>query len=125
VKYAYIISIPVTGVVNNEAVEITEIHAQFFSGNKKRDRLKATEKSKPPSIGCRGSGIRITVREICLFGTRLLPFPNLITIDEGNTFFGIYQDRFISRNINGYLDESFDLNYGCLQTIILNNRLFL
>ena len=78
-KYAYIITC--TGVVKNEAGEITEIHAQYFPET--RSGLSESNRKVKATIHW-VSAAHTQTAEIRLFD-RLLPFPNLITM-KGKSF---------------------------------------
>lgn len=101
-KYAYIITC--TGVVKNEAGEITEIHAQYFP----ETRSGLTESNRKVKATIHWvSAAHTQTAEIRLFD-RLFTVPEPDNDEEGKSFLDyINPDSLIVKN--GYLEESLNL----------------
>lgn len=101
-KYAYIITC--TGVVKNEAGEITEIHAQYFPET--RSGLSESNRKVKATIHW-VSAAHTQTAEIRLFD-RLFTVPEPDNEDEGKSFLDyINPDSLIVKN--GYLEASLNL----------------
>jgi len=101
-KYAYIITC--TGVVKNEAGEITEIHAQYFPET--RSGLSESNRKVKATIHW-VSAAHTQTAEIRLFD-RLFTVPEPDNDEEGKSFLDyINPDSLIVKN--GYLEESLNL----------------
>lgn len=101
-KYAYIITC--TGVVKNEAGEITEIHAQYFPET--RSGLSESNRKVKATIHW-VSAAHAQTAEIRLFD-RLFTVPEPDNEDEGKSFLDyINPDSLIVKN--GYLEASLNL----------------
>lgn len=102
-KYAYIITC--TGVVKNEAGEITEIHAQYFPET--RSGLSESNRKVKATIHW-VSAAHAQTAEIRLF-ERLFTVPEPDNEEEGKSFLDyINPDSLVVKN--GYLEESLNLN---------------
>lgn len=101
-KYAYIITC--TGVVKNEAGEITEIHAQYFP----ETRSGLTESNRKVKATIHWvSAAHTQTAEIRLFD-RLFTVPEPDNDEEGKSFLDyINPDSLVVKN--GYLEESLNL----------------